>query len=484
MKVLFFEPYALALPHYETALELMQLHVNSGDQILFYGCNANLSFCEANPTHTYNLCEQCIGRRNNGVKLIHGNVQINGFKNLTATEIRFIRDLNLVFEDIESLKSYRYFNIDMGMAVASSLISQLRDPEPDMKECHHLLQKILRSAFTVYFSFNRILSNQKPDIVYIFNGRFSNLRVVLRLCQQMGIECRVHERGSDKKKYSIISNHLPHEISPFVMRVEFHWQETKDPNVRDAIAHSFYINRRNGVEQGWYSFTKEQEPNRLPDCWDDSKRNILIFNSSEDEFAAIGSEFHCKPFKNQLDSLKFIQSRLITNESVRIYLRIHPNLKGVTNSSVTDLYGLESENFIVIAADSPISTYTLIDACDLVLTFGSTVGVESTYWRKPSLLIGSTFYQSFNVVHQINDEEDLIEKLLTYNEVKPIDGCLKYAYYLANHGIPFTYYCAEELFKGKFKKVLISGRRNRIFYLFDRRPFVYFRRWVFNKAAV
>lgn len=39
---LFFEPYSLATPHFETALELMQNHRDLGDEPFAYQCNANL----------------------------------------------------------------------------------------------------------------------------------------------------------------------------------------------------------------------------------------------------------------------------------------------------------------------------------------------------------------------------------------------------------------------------------------------------------
>jgi hypothetical protein len=346
-----------------------------------------------------------------------------------------------------------------------------------------LVEKILRSAFSVYFSFKRILKKEKPDVVYIFNGRFANLRVVLRLCQQMGIECRIHERGADKSKYSITSNHLPHEIEPFVQRVLTKWDSEQDIIKRDKIARDFYEKRKAGAEQGWFSYVTNQEPNRLPENWDTTKRNIIIFNSSEDEFASIGEDFHCKPFENQLDAIKFIKQELNTDSSINIYLRMHPNLKDVDNISVSQLYSLSSNNFFVIEPDSPISTYKLIDACDLVVTFGSTTGAEATYWRKPSLLIGSTFYQSLNIAHQVSTKEELIEKIKSYNEVKPIEDCLKYGFHSADHGIPYKYYQAEKLFKGTYQGKQI-GINNLFIKIINKRPFVYVTQWLFNRASI
>lgn len=460
MRILFFEPYALALPHYETALELMQDHLNAGDEVYLYHCDANLSFCEANHEHQLKLCEDCISRRQNGLQLIDNKNKFHDavFENLSTAETEMIANWNRSFENIDQLKQFTFEGVDIGMAVASSLISRFRNPEPDLAANQDLTNKIFRSALKIYFSFKRILIKDKPGLVYLFNGRFANLRVVMRLCEINGITFRIHERGANIAKYSIFENHLPHDMAKFVNRVHHTWNNgAADPAQRETIANDFYVKRKAGVQQSWFSFVDKQNQGELPAEWNPSKRNIIIFNSSEDEFAAIGDEFNNALFKNQLDGIQFITAALSNQTDIDIYLRIHPNLTDVNNASVQELYNIHTPNFHIIAPQSTISTYTLIDECNAVVTFGSTTGVEATYWNKPSILVGNTFYKPLGATYNPGSREQLLELIKDVSEVKNKEGALLYAYYLNTFGIDFKYYVADDIYEGKFKGVRIKS---------------------------
>lgn len=461
MKVSFFEPYTLALPHFETALELMQIHLNEGDDVSLYYCSADLNFCEANPNHHLPKCFDCISRRKNGIELIDGHEKIQqyNFVNLSTAEKKIINSWNTRFRDIHELKAFRYEDIDMGMAVASSLISFYRNPEPAMESSVQLVNRLFKASLKVYFSFKRHLQNSKPDLVYLFNGRFSNIRPVVRLCELYKIPYRIHERGADKGKYSVFENHLPHDFLKFQQLIEKQWEKAPQ-HERDGIADAFYKGRKAGKEQSWFSFVSSQKQDQLPDNWDPSLRNIVIFNSSEDEFAAIGDSLKRTLFPTQLGGIRYIANSLKDNKSIAVYIRIHPNLKNIHNASVSEIYNIHAPNFHVIEPSSSISSYKLIDSCDTVVTFGSTVGIEATYWDKPSILLGESFYNGMNAVYIPQSVEELNALLL--HETKPKDklGACKYGYYIATYGIDFTFYKPEELFEGKFKNVRIrSGSR-------------------------
>lgn len=452
MKVLFFEPYATATPHFETALELIQDHLNNNDDVQLLHCDADLNSCEANQQHLLSVCAQCITRRGNGIRTIQGRERIrsSNFIELSGKEKHLINNWNVSFNTITELKSYQYDGMDLGMAIASSLISFHRNPEPDMAKSAYLIRRMFKAALKVYYSFRRRLQEDRPEVVYIFNGRFSNIRPVIRLCELNRIEYRIHERGANRNKYSLFKNHLPHDFDKFRDLVEENWDRA-DISDREKIAASFFEDRKAGKEQGWHSFVAFQKKNELPEGWDSSKRNIVIFNSSEDEFAAIADSVKKRLFKTQLEGMKFISKLVEGHPEVSVYVRIHPNLTNVNNSTVTGIYDLTSANFHTIPPTSTVSTYELIDSADLIVTFGSTVGIEATFWDKPSILLGDSFYKDLGVTYNPDTAEELTQ--LLYAEKKPKDklGAYKYGYYLNTYGFDFNYYKAEGLFKGEFK---------------------------------
>lgn len=456
-KVLFFEPYSLAYPHFETALELIQDHVDLGDRPFVYQCNASLHFCDSNPSHDLNTCLLCISKGCNGLAQIDGKpVSRLSFLKLTQKELRYIKSLSLEFQDIDDLKAFTYHGMDIGFGVASSLITVLKDPKPDTRKHRDQILRIIKSSLAVYFSVAKHLSLVKPDIVYLFNGRFALMRVILRLCQRNGIEIRIHERGSSKSKYNIIYNTFPHDLDDFERRVIAQWNAFPNLSERTCQASLFYEQRRWGVDQALPSFSKGMTDLSLPKTWNPHKRNIVIFNSSEDEFASIGPQFHHRPFVDQLEALKFIREWAADKHDIDIYLRIHPRLQEISNTSVTELYRLNSPNFYVIRPESSTSSYTLIDHCDAVLTFGSRAGIEATF-GKPSILIGTAVYESFDVAHRVTDKQDLVSAILKYSHVKPKENTLPFGLYMLTYGIPYKHYQPDTFTSGRFKGRQISS---------------------------
>ena len=460
MKVYFFEPYALAIPHFETALELIQNHIDSKDDVYLFHCDADLNFCEKNRDHFLPTCLQCISRRKLGVKRIDGNEKIknSNFIDLSKPEKDLINSWNVSFKDIYELKAYRYENTDMGMAIASSLISFLRSPEPDVTANRYLINRMFKASLKVYLSFKKLLHNEKPDLIYLFNGRYSNIRPVVRLCELYSIKYRIHERGANRTKYSLHENHLPHDFNEFKKKVDELWN-TGLESERYKIAETFYQDRKAGKEQAWRSFVAAQNEKELPSNWDTAKRNIVIFNSSEDEFAAIDDSLNDRLFPSQLEGIRFMAELVRGRNDVSVYVRIHPNLKGVINSTVTSIYNIKADNFHVIEPASTISSYQLIDCSSLVVTFGSTVGVEATFWDKPSILLGDSFYKDLGATYNPGTKEELSELLLNERTPKEKLGAYKYGYYLQSFGIDFNLYESEGLFKGRFKGQKINPSR-------------------------
>ncbi|MCS2656231.1 hypothetical protein NXV26_10165 [Bacteroides fragilis] len=154
------------------------------------------------------------------------------------------------------------------------------------------------------------------------------------------------------------------------------------------------MKRRNGIIAGDKVYIENQIKGKLPIDWDDTKRNIAIFNSSEDEFIAVDRDFdNLSLYKSQIDGIRGILEHYKENQTVHFYLRVHPNLKNVHYQYHLLLYDLSLKypNITVIGADSDISTYDIMDNAEKVIVFGSTMGLESSYWGKPVILLSGQF---------------------------------------------------------------------------------------------
>jgi hypothetical protein len=215
--------------------------------------------------------------------------------------------------------------------------------------------------------------------------------------------------------------------------IEENWEEYPNGAERESLGAEFFIKRKNAEMASDNVYTGDQDTEKLPNNWNPNRRNFVIFNSSEDEFFCVGESFdRHKLFANQIDGIRHVITSAAADPSIHCYLRVHPNLRSIKFSYHTMLAEVFADcpNLTIIPADSPVWTYGLIDSCEKVLVFGSTVGVEACYWRKPVILIGAAYYMYLDVAYRAKTLEELDALLFAVLEPKPKLGTLKYGLFV------------------------------------------------------
>lgn len=450
MKILLYEPYSHYIPHFGTALEIAEGFIRNGHEVVFIGCDGKIPSCDVNVKHKKTRCLKCKSIRNRGYRLLSKPFIEHDTLFLTEKDHIKLKEVKTSFSSLEELRLYNFENFDIGYAVMSTIISEYRDPNFDVYENTKIVSNLCLSAAKVFFSLKNYISKYNPDQVYLFNGRISLLRGVLRYCQSKNIQCFVHERGSSYDKYELYENDMPHSIKLFEGNTHKAWVSEQNEKLKEKIASDFYISRKKGKDQSWFSFTKHQMKHSLPENWDKNKKNIVIFDSSEDEFVAINDEWTLKLYPSQYQGIKEILQSLINETDCHIYLRMHPNLIGINNESTKLLRGLAQKNFTIIEPESPIDTYELLEASDVIITFGSTVGIEAAYWGKPSILLGPSFYTTLNSTYNPHNHDETISLLKQDLKPKNKEGAIKYGYYFNSFGENFKFYNPDNFQEGSF----------------------------------
>lgn len=456
-KILFFNPYCYWPFHLENELELVKKHINQGESIYLLTCNGELDPCDQILDQGKNICASCIHRRISGYQLLKINKKINlkSIIKLSNEDEHLISQILQIPmpQTLFSLKSLKIENFDIGMAVASSLISHLREPYPYPGDHQDLVTKLLNVSLRVYFSFKNYLSEIQPDLVYIFNGRFAILRAAVRACQNLNIQFQIHERAGVQNRYTLTENTLPHDLSYIKAEINKVWDESMLPE-KEKIAQGsrWFEDRRAGKDQGWTSFTNGQDQHIQID---QQKINIVIFNSSEDEFEAIEG-WKNPVYKDQNHGIAKIASDFKDDDNINLYLRVHPNLTNILNSQTLTLQKLKGryKNFFLIEPDNKINSYFMMDMADLVIVFGSTIGVESAYHQKTVVLMGRSPYEDLGVCLVPKSHQELI-KLIKSGDKNSMNlwasketkhRAVRYGFYMFQRGIPFEFFRQEGVY--------------------------------------
>ena len=461
MNILFF--YAgVPSPIFETELELINTHAINGDNVNVIICNSDLPNCFWNPQKSKAICRVCCSKRENGFKLLneHKNIRYYYFKNIEITKkVDFPNTL-------DELLNFHYDNENLGKGVVSRLISLFRDHRFSISKNQEQVKLELNSAIQSYENLKHYFKLLSPNLVYVFNGRVTNFMPAILLCNKFSINYNVYEVANTSNRYLLRFNSTTHSMEKFVEEMEYLWQIHPNPSLRDINAQQYFKDRkiRKSVEKA-IIYTKNQTEGLLPKGFNSNKKNIAIFNCTIDEYAAF-DEWKNKVYEpDETVGIKMIVQSFKDNPEYMFYLRVHPNMKNLprTTSQLSDIEEIErnNDNLKVIWPESKIDSYKLIDACDKVVVFGSTIGIESAYWNKPTILAGKAFYENLGCVYKVSNHEELVN-LLSDNLLKPLNNllALKYANRELNHGIDYKFFAEtnfnNHLANGKFNGVEIK----------------------------
>lgn len=447
-KILIIDFFAVKT-HLETSFEIVQKHLDSGDEVHYSFIGHEMPFNEGLVIKKKDILLNNSLPERKIARLISGK----GFKSYFDDKINSkSNNIKFSFSSIDDLMSYTVGDCELGVSTASTLLFYLRQSDPDLTELQNIkIVNDLNTSGLLAFDYSEdMILKVKPDLVYIFNGRFSKYRSLMNACKKHNVPYLIHERGSTIHKYSL-RPFMPHDMERLQKEMVDEWGKSNN-DTKLNTAKKFYESRRNGVELNWFSFVKDQIKGKLP-IFDNGKKIITYFSSSDDEFKAIGDIVKWKYWLNQIDA---IQSLIMVTEKmtdVQLVIRIHPHISHkseIDKKKWNDIS--KNSKAILIKPEDDVDTYALIERSDVVVTCGSTVGIEAVYWGRPSVLMGPSFYSNLNAVHTPRDEDELIYMLKNKLPVNK-EGALIYGYYMANFGIDFQYYKPVDIHNGLFKGV-------------------------------
>jgi hypothetical protein len=441
MKILFYSPYSLDSNNLPVLLdEAVEYLQDRNNQVWFITCGGDIRPCLSNPEQSSIRCLECKLSSRLLVKQIdHPNFIHKELSHFNHEEVsERVKSLHFEYDSIEGVKSICHAGVNIGLGVVSSYVTMTRNLNPQFNEANRsYMDDSLRAAALLVELTHRMVDEFQPDLLCLFNGRFNGLRPVMETSRKRGIptailECTFSTSIERQRKVKFMDT-MPQDIDYCTTLIEDNWRDYDGQEDREKVATDFFEKRRRNQMASDNVYTGNQDHALLPSDWNPEKRNFVIFNSSEDEFFCVGESFdRHKIFNDQIAGIRHLVEKTAGDPTIHYYLRIHPNLLPVKFAYHTELAKIFAnyQNITVIPASSPISTYRMIDHCEKVFVFGSTAGVEATFWGKPVVLMGGSLYMHMNVAYIPGTLDELDELTIAKLEPKPRIGALKYALFL------------------------------------------------------
>ena len=444
-------------PHLETAGEICINEVRKGQLTAFAFIDID------NPDEKIPLLKRFLGNRK--------ALKVANLKRLSAAQGVLILDVpqlpvaacqsasdfsKIIPATTCELKELTYKGAALGMGVASSLIFHTKDPDPDLLELRGLLRGYLKAAALVYELACLLICRYHPKSVLVFNGRFACCKPIVEAAKRLQVKCLFHERGATLERYEIFDKPV-HDFSYIRERIQKAWEQA--PSNREDVGRAFFLRRRDGDGIGWVSFSDAQKRGRHPHR--KALRRLVYFSSSDDEFAAVGDLVHHRLFRSQKHAIAFLIEWISSQKDTELVIRVHPHLQQKSIRERNWWNGLEGMNVTLVPAESEVDSYALAESADMVLTYGSTMGVESAVLEKPVILLGDSVYSGLGCVYEPKTLDDLQAMLSSSILLPPLPAqkCLPFGYYFLTYGRLYQFYQPTTLMEGKFLGVDLSQKQ-------------------------
>ena len=115
-----------------------------------------------------------------------------------------------------------------------------------------------------------------------------------------------------------------------------------------------------------------------------------------------------------------------------ITVRWHPNLRYAGKGEKDKIREIINDTIKINHFDylSNVNSYNLIDESDVILSFGSQIGAEATYYGKPSICLGSAFYEDTGAVYTCVTIDELKNIIFSKNlKALPKINAIKFGYH-------------------------------------------------------
>jgi hypothetical protein len=456
MTTLIYAPIALWEGHLSIAIELCYLEVDLGNSVLMVNCRESLASCAANPFLDKAKCNECkIQSRHLKQELLPF-----GVKNLfiEGTDVSVFQESlpQLRLDSLEDLERFQWDGFNFGLAALSHMSTMYRKSEPLSQDEIFQARNLLINSLSHYLFFCEKLP-KNIDKVLLWGGRRPSEAPMAFFAKKRGIPLFYFESAASDDSYYLSSNQPSHplEISNEIMN----WSQdcSKSRGSRSTAA-DYFKALEEGVlsAPGYRSYPMVEKTLNLPKKLD--KKRIVIFTSTAWEW----KYSHVRP---EIDKSEFwdmhatIEKICLDEELARdfeVIVRWHPNTSSAHKSDKARVQEiiLNSGNGVEhFSYDSQINSYVLLNSADIVITMGSSIGVEACFRSKPVILLGQCDYSNLGVAYEPRNYDEF--RVLLNSSLVPLDntGAVMWANYRQFHGIKMRFVSSED------GKKCLNGKR-------------------------
>ena len=293
----------------------------------------------------------------------------------------------LRMENPFDLEYWDAYNGVMGKSVFSNLVTSLEmsmftNSKKWKRKCRNQIKDFLH---TVQIIENLLIHGNEIVCLFVPNSRFPTQAAAGLVASQRDVLEISYESGGNSEELVHVDEWPP--INRIRQQQDFESKinelsrsqsvnDTKTGKNKDKVLEIIDPTKKK------YNFSNNLSGNRL----------AVYFYGSDDEYVGLGDSWPVHRWRNQFEALEEVIPYLISNR-FDVVLRHHPNSMNKPWREMRRIHELgRFDNTWIIPSYERVQSKDLIDLADVVITWGSTVGIESVLAGKPLWLLSHTYY--------------------------------------------------------------------------------------------
>lgn len=336
----------------------------------------------------------------------------------------------------EKIRELRYRSSGMGR----SILQVHPDFNTPISADHVWPSKWIETAMRSYaWAFDQasaLIRERQLTTVVVYNGRFTHDRAVAAAAEQAGIKVLYYDSGGYETDFDL-TEATTHDWVHLQNRMLTMYQSWPDQD-RDELGKKWFIDRQTHADVHNQVFTGEQTPGFLEEL-PEAEQIVVFFSSSGDEIVELELDWS-KYFGSQEQALNALAEACRNRPGTSLIVRTHPHMRLKPPRDLADWTdavnaATPSEHF---DPTSPVDSYELMRAADIVFTYGSTSGVEAAFLGKPVAVMGPSAYDSLGCAQRIMTSEDL-ETVLDNPPIPHPEKTLSYGLMMQRRGFNYRH---------------------------------------------
>ena len=454
MKTAIFQ-FASGSIHFATSLEILKENSLAGDEMFYCLWGSGTKYPGRMSIGFENLSRK-------SPKAIEKLIRHAAVVNFTS-EIKIDHNWVLTMTDnltnaiseapnISMLKDINVLDVKPGAALANEITTLTKNRDLDLSKNRLLVRILVESYLQIYNAVTNYIINNRIDRIFLFNGRFLHERAVWDAARAQGVQVILFE--TTRNRYFLRKEGFHSRKNNQKVMLEY-WENSDLPlKNRIEIGSKYFSELRSRLRP---FFTETKQDFKI------SKPYFVYFSSSDDEAVGFWDEWN-EPLGEQLECVKNLQKIFDEQNNFELIIRLHPNLKNKSDSQIGGWINIkDSESTRVIGPEKPISSYELLDNSVGTITFGSTIGLESAFAMKPSLVMADCGYDLLGVVDKASSWEDVSNWIFKNHKInneellnRRNNACIR-GFFIATGGITFNYTTLVDMGLGAWNATGFDG---------------------------